>query len=85
VLCSLLWVTLLGQGGWAGWPTEVPANPHHAGIRGFCDLCRDALLSPACQGSRQAAWLHTDGWGIIWRKRAAKFRAGTWKHSWWAG
>ena len=29
VLCSLLWVTLLGQGVWAGWPTEVPSNPDH--------------------------------------------------------
>jgi len=30
VLCSLLWVTLLWQGGWTGWPTEVPSNPYHS-------------------------------------------------------
>ena len=29
VLCSLLWVTLLRQEGWTGWPTEVPSNPYH--------------------------------------------------------
>ena len=32
VLCSLLWVTLLRQGGWARWPTEVPSNPDHSVI-----------------------------------------------------
>jgi len=40
VLCSLLWVTLLQQEvglGWAGWPTEVPSNPGHAGILWFCE------------------------------------------------
>ena len=35
-LYSLLWVTLLGQR--LGWVTpEVPSNPDHAGIVGFCD------------------------------------------------
>ena len=32
VLCSLLWVTLLWQGGWTRWPTEVPSNPYHSVI-----------------------------------------------------
>jgi len=32
VLCSLLWVTLLRQGGWTGWPTEGPANPYYSVI-----------------------------------------------------
>ena len=35
VLCSLLWVTLLRQGGWTGWPTEVPSNPCHSVILWF--------------------------------------------------
>ena len=37
VLCSLLWVTLLQQEGWTGWPTEVPSNPDHSVILWFCD------------------------------------------------
>ena len=40
VLCSLLWVTLLWQEGWTGWPTEVPSNPDHSGILWFCNLSR---------------------------------------------
>ena len=32
VLCSLLWVTLLQQEGWTGWPTEVPSDPYHSVI-----------------------------------------------------
>ena len=32
VLCGLLWVTLLRQGVWTRWPTEVPANPCHSVI-----------------------------------------------------
>jgi len=32
VLCSLLWVTLLRQGGWTGWSTEVPSNPYRSVI-----------------------------------------------------
>jgi len=32
VLCSLLWVTLLGQGGWTGGSSEVPSNPHRSVI-----------------------------------------------------
>ena len=32
VLCSLLHVTLLQQGGWTRWPTEVPSNPYHSVI-----------------------------------------------------
>ena len=35
VLCSLLWVTLLWQGVWTRWPTEVPSNPEHSVI---CDF-----------------------------------------------
>ena len=35
VLCSLLWVTLLRQGGWTGCPTEVPSNPYHSVILWF--------------------------------------------------
>ena len=34
VLCSLLWVTLLLQGGWTRWPTEVPSTPN---ILWFCN------------------------------------------------
>ena len=42
VLCSLLWVTLLGQGGWTGWPTEGPFQPLI-----FCDsvICPKHCLS----------------------------------------
>jgi len=32
VLCSLLWVTLLGQGVGLGDPQSPPSNPYHAGI-----------------------------------------------------
>jgi len=32
VLGSLLWVTLLLQGGWTGRPTEVSSNPDHSVI-----------------------------------------------------
>ena len=32
VLCSLLWVTLLRQGGWTRRPTEVPSNLYHSVI-----------------------------------------------------
>ena len=32
VLCSLLWVTLLRQGGWTRRSTEVPSNPYHSVI-----------------------------------------------------
>jgi len=32
VLCSLLWVTLLGQGVGLGDPQEVPSNPEHSVI-----------------------------------------------------
>jgi len=32
VLCSLLWVTLLQQGGWTRWLTEVPSNPYYSVI-----------------------------------------------------
>ena len=35
VLCSLLWVTLLQQGGWTRWPTEVPSNPERSVILWF--------------------------------------------------
>ena len=38
VLCGLLWVTLLGQGGWTRWPTEVPSNPYDSVILWFCEL-----------------------------------------------
>ena len=37
VLCSLLYVTLLRQGGWTRWPTEVPSNPYYSVILWFCD------------------------------------------------
>jgi len=30
-------VTLLGQGGWTRWPTEVPSNPYYSVILWFCD------------------------------------------------
>ena len=32
ILCSLLQVTLLRQGGWTRWPTEVPSNPYYSVI-----------------------------------------------------
>ena len=32
VLCSLMSVTLLWQGGWTRWSTEVPSNPYHSVI-----------------------------------------------------
>ena len=35
VLCSLLWVTLLRQGGWTRWPTDVPSNHNHSVILWF--------------------------------------------------
>ena len=31
-------------GGWAGGPTEVPSNPCHAGILGFCDSWATMVL-----------------------------------------
>ena len=47
VLCSLLWVTLLGQGvGLGDRPTEVPSNPCHAGILWllwFCDFLNQSF------------------------------------------
>jgi len=43
VLCSLLWVTLLRQGGWTGWPTEVPSNPDHSVILWFMGRRRNWL------------------------------------------
>ena len=39
VLCSLLEVTLLWQGLWTRWPTEVPSNPYHSVILWFCNSC----------------------------------------------
>jgi len=35
LLCSLLWVTLLRQGGWTGWSTEVPSDCYHSVILDF--------------------------------------------------
>ena len=32
-------------GGWAGWPTEVPANPYHSVILWFCDLVFNAFIN----------------------------------------
>ena len=32
------WATLLWQGGWTRWPTEVPSNPYHSVILWFCEL-----------------------------------------------
>jgi len=32
VLCSLLWVALLWQGGWTRWSPVVPSNPYHSVI-----------------------------------------------------
>ena len=47
VLCSLLWVTLLWQGGWTGWPTEVPVNPCRAVI--LWDRARNNFFWWQCQ------------------------------------
>ena len=41
-------LTLLQQGGWARWSTEVPSNPYHSVILGtsdFCFCCFSATLS----------------------------------------
>jgi len=55
VLRSLLWVTLLRQGGWTGWPTEVPSNPEHSVI-----LWRE-LGKARCSCARYFWWvLHRD-------------------------
>jgi len=32
-----LYVTLVRQGSWTGWPTEVPSNPYHSMILWFFD------------------------------------------------
>ena len=46
VLCSLLWVTLLRQGGWTRWPTEVPSKPEHSVI--LCDSVSWPWLAARC-------------------------------------
>ena len=48
VLCSLLWMTLLRQGVWTRWPTEVPSNPYHSVI-----LWHTPLML-----AKQAIWEH---------------------------
>ena len=42
VLCSLLWVPLLRQEGWTGWPTEVPSNPYNSVI--LWSLCPERRI-----------------------------------------
>ena len=38
ILCNLLWVTLLQQGRWTRWSTEVPSSPYYSVILWFCDF-----------------------------------------------
>jgi len=54
VLCSLLWVTLLRQGVWTRWPTEVPSNPNHSVILREVQSCRIYHLQPLSEATETA-------------------------------
>jgi len=48
-------VTLLRQGGWTRWPTEVPSNPYYSVILWFCDSVSECMQFH-CGGQEQAKY-----------------------------
>jgi len=51
-------VTLLRQGGWTRWPTEVPSNPYYSVILWFCD-------SAIHSGIKEWHWVYVSAFNVI--------------------
>ena len=70
VLCSLLWVTLLRQGSWAGWPTEFPSTPCRARVL-WSRAHRELPPFTSSKGLMGAEELHAPAVSLLYSTNAA--------------